>query len=311
MAGKAGLATIHSMRSGVPTAGVLMAVVAATLWGLSGTFGQFLFTERGFAPEWLVATRLLVSGALLLLVSAARGFPVFAIWRTKAHVVQLLLFGILGMLGVQYTFFAAIEHANAPTATILQYTAPVMIAVWFALVNRSWPTGRVLITIVLTIIGTFLLVTGGDISTLHIAPLGIFWGLLSAVALAFYSVQPANLLVHHRSPVVVAWGMLIGGIALTPIGAPWAPSGEWDGLTWLALFVIIILGSFLAFTLYISAIRAVGPQTASLLASAEPLAATFFTVLWLRTPFGIVDALGGACIIVAVAILTAQKRNVR
>ena len=299
------------MRSGVPTAGVLMAVVAATLWGLSGTFGQFLFSERAFEPEWLVSTRLLVSGALLLVFSSARGFPVFAVWRNRSHALQLLLFGILGMLGVQYTFFAAIQHGNAPTAAILQYTAPVMIAIWLALISRAWPTRRVLATIALTIVGTFLLVTGGDFGTLHIAPLGVFWGLLSAVALAFYSIQPSSLLAHHRSAVVVAWGMLIGGIALTPLGKPWVPSGEWDAMTWLALFVIIVLGSFVAFTLYVSAIRAVGPQTASLLTSAEPLSATFFTVLWLRTPFGIVDAIGGACIIVAVAILTAQKRKIR
>lgn len=296
------------MRSGVFSAGVIMAVSAATLWGLSGTFGQFLFSDRAFDPEWLVATRLLVSGALLLAFAALRGFPVLAVWKTRRSAVQLVLFGVLGMLGVQYTFFAAILHSNAPTATILQYTAPVLIAVYLALKDRAWPGVKVLSTIALTIVGTFLLVSGGDFGTLSIAPLGLFWGLLSALALAFYSIQPAELLRTHRSAVVVAWGMLIGGIVLAPLGKPWAPVGVWDGMTWLALFVIIILGSFLAFTLYISSIRAIGPQIASLLASAEPLAATFFTVLWLRTPFGIVDALGGVCIIGAVALLTARKR---
>lgn len=42
--------------------GLVMVLVGATLWGLSGTVAQRLFQDEGFTPGWLVTMRLLVSG---------------------------------------------------------------------------------------------------------------------------------------------------------------------------------------------------------------------------------------------------------
>src|SRR5690554_1748943 len=47
--------------------GFVLAVVAAILWGVSGTFAQFLFQQREINVEWLITVRLLVSGSILLL----------------------------------------------------------------------------------------------------------------------------------------------------------------------------------------------------------------------------------------------------
>ena len=113
--------------------GFVIALLAGTLFGVGGTFGQFLFQHRGVDLDWLVTARLLVSGSALLLLSAARdGRLLLAPWRDRRDSIQLLLFGIFGMLAVQYTYFAAIHASNTATATVLQYTGPAMIAVWLA-----------------------------------------------------------------------------------------------------------------------------------------------------------------------------------
>jgi len=46
------------------------AVVAATLFGVGGTFAQFLFQHRGVNIDWLVTMRLLGAGGVMLLISA-------------------------------------------------------------------------------------------------------------------------------------------------------------------------------------------------------------------------------------------------
>ncbi|WP_281234015.1 DMT family transporter [Flavobacterium gelatinilyticum] len=94
--------------------GFVLAIMAAIFWGISGTFGQFLFQERGVNVEWLITVRMLVSGIILLIY--ARFYEkaaVFKIWYSKKDVIQLLVFSIAGMLSVQYTYFAAIKHSNA------------------------------------------------------------------------------------------------------------------------------------------------------------------------------------------------------
>ncbi len=48
------------------TKGLMLVIIGAMLWGISGTVAQYLFQKKGFSPEWLVVIRLLVSGIILL-----------------------------------------------------------------------------------------------------------------------------------------------------------------------------------------------------------------------------------------------------
>lgn len=98
------------------------------LMGVSGTVAQYLFQHRHFNTEWLTSVRLLVSGALLLGIAYRKEKGrIWAVWKDRRDRIPLLLFGIFGMLGVQYTYFAAIEYGNAATATVLQYLGPAII----------------------------------------------------------------------------------------------------------------------------------------------------------------------------------------
>ena len=54
------------------TKGILMALVAATLWGVSGTCGQFLFQQREVSVEWLMSVRMLAAGTILLVITLLR-----------------------------------------------------------------------------------------------------------------------------------------------------------------------------------------------------------------------------------------------
>lgn len=87
--------------------GIMLVLVAAILWGISGTTAQYLFHQQGFGVKWLVVIRLLSAGTLLLFVSGTmRKQSIWCIWKNKRDRLQLILFGVLGMLGVQYTYFA-------------------------------------------------------------------------------------------------------------------------------------------------------------------------------------------------------------
>lgn len=155
--------------------GIALVLIGATLWGVSGTVAQFLFQEKGFSTEWLTVIRLLVAGVVLLsLAHLKEGTKVWAVWRSKNGAMSIILFGILGMLAVQYTYFAAIEHGNAATATILQYLAPAIITCYLSLRFRRLPSFTIILSVVIAIIGTFLLVTGGNLQSLSISGWAVF-----------------------------------------------------------------------------------------------------------------------------------------
>jgi len=288
--------------------GFVIALAAGTLFGVGGTFGQFLFQHRGVELDWLVTVRLLASGSALLLLSAVRdGHAVLAPWRSRHDAIQLLLFGIFGMLAVQYTYFAAIHASNTATATVLQYTGPAMIAVWLALTSRRWPSPRELAAIALALAGTYLLVTHGRTGVLSISVLALFWGLASAVAAAFNSLQPVGLLHRYKASHITGWGMLIGGLALSFRHQPWDIAGEWDAIAIGFLLFIFVFGTLLSFYFYLKAVRLIGAQKTSLLSCAEPFAAAVLAVLWLGVRWTLMDWLGAALVLATIFLLARAK----
>ncbi|REA57156.1 EamA family transporter [Dyadobacter luteus] len=285
--------------------GILLAILAAILWGVSGTLGQFLFQQRGINVEWLITVRLLISGILLLTFSKVREHSeLTAVWRNKTDAVQLLVFSIAGMLAVQYTYFAAIKHSNAATATVLQYTGPVLIVLYLALKNRAVPRLIEIVATLLAVLGTVLLVTRGNMNSLNISTPALLFGIASAVTLAVYSIQPAALLAKYSASMVIGWGMLVGGIAFSFVHAPWNVSGTWDMQTYLCVFGIITLGTLIAFYSYMNAVKIIGAQKASLLASAEPLSATILAMIWLKLSFSGPEWIGSICVISTIFLLS-------
>ncbi|MEY4727459.1 MAG: hypothetical protein RLZ36_2086 [Pseudomonadota bacterium] len=284
--------------------GFVLALWSAVLWGVSGACAQFVFQGKGITIAWLVTVRLLLAGSLLLGYAHWRGRDLWRIWQTQRSAASLLIFGLLGMLAIQYTYFAAIQYSNAATGTVLQYVGPVLIAVYFAGVRRRWPTRAEGLAVGLAFLGTVLLVTHGDVTALQISPAALFWGLASAVALAFYSIQPERLLQENEATVLVGWGMLIGGLGFCGISQPWDVPGVWDVATWLAVAFIVLFGTLFAFYGYLVAVQKIGPETTSLLACAEPLSAAVVAVLWLEVPFDVLDWLGSACILATIFLLS-------
>lgn len=295
--------------AGQRNSGVTKAIVAAILWGVSGTCAQFLFERRGVSPEWLVAIRLLTAGVVLLLFASIRREKIFRIWGVKGEVIQLVIFSLLGMLAVQYTYFITIKYSNAATATILQFTGPVIIMLYLALRSRTAPKGLENLALVFAVTGTFLLVTHGKFSELVITVPALVWGLISAMAVAFYSIQPSRLLKKHSSVVVVGWGMLLGGIAISFVHPPWHVAGDWDLAALGNTSFVILFGTLVAFYLYMLSVKAIGAQSASLLASGEPLSATIISVFWLGVQYGAVEWFGSLLIISTVFLIVSTGRK--
>lgn len=291
--------------------GFASAIFAAMLWGVSGAFAQFLFREKEFNAEWLVTVRLLISGVLMLLFGIVKKNPdITNIWKDKKYAIQLVLFSILGMLTVQYTYFVTILHSNAATATVIQYTGPVFIAIYLALRLKKWPKPIEFLAIGMAMLGTFLLVTHGDINTLNITPTALAWGIASAIALAVYTLMPVHLLDRYSPIAIIGWSMLIAGIAMSIIHPPHKLEGIWDRDTYLAVLFIIFLGTLIPFYIFLMAIKNIGPQRASLLACAEPLSATLIAVTYFGVNFELMDYLGSLCIIATIFLLTKIKKKV-
>ncbi len=285
-------------------------LTGAALWGVSGTAAQYLFQERGFSSGWLTVVRLLLGGLVLLGIAYKQDrTQIWGIWTNKSDRISILLFGIPGMLATQYTYFAAIQHGNAATATVLQYLAPALITCYLALRSRRLPGAAVIVSVAIAVLGTVLLATGGRIGSLAISGQAVFWGIASAFALAFYTLQPLRLLARWSSLIVVGWGMLIGGIFSSLIHPPWHFEGKWSPGSLVAVAFVVIFGTIIAFYCYMESTRNLPVSEVSLLASVEPLSAAVISVAWLHVRFGLAEWLGTLCIVATIIILARAKEG--
>jgi drug/metabolite transporter (DMT)-like permease len=296
------------MKSKIEIKGLFLVIIASMLWGVSGTVAQYLFQQRDFTPEWLVVIRLLASGVILLIYSFSKDKKsTLEIWKSKADSLRLVLFSVIGMVGVQYTYFAAIKYGNAATATILQYLSPVIITCYLAVRNKKTPSLKEILAISLAILGTFFIITNGNVHSLSISKLALFWGLGSAFAAAFYTLQPQKLLKKYGSILIVGWGMLIGGLTFSFIHQPWDCNGQWDVNSILAIIFVVLFGALIAFTLYLESLKHLNPTEASILSSAEPLSAALLSIVWLHQNLGLLQWLGTLCIIATIILLSYVK----
>lgn len=288
------------------TRGVILTLIGGSCWGFSGTCSKFLMQTYSIDPVWLVSVRQLCASMLFFayvaLVPANRE-KLDEFVRTRAGgprgALELALTAIC-MMANSVCYLVAINLTNSATATVLQTLGIVFLMVFACLQAKRGPKRREVLGVALALGGTFMLATGGDPSKLSMPLDGLLWGIATGVSYAFYSAVPAQSLKRWGSPLVNAVAMFISGCILAVCIHPWenVPTIDGVGLVWF--FVVIFVGTFLAFALYMQGVKDLGALRASMLGTSEPISATIFSVLWLGTAFTPADIIGFAMIIATV-----------
>nr|WP_325196179.1 DMT family transporter [uncultured Oscillibacter sp.] len=288
--------------------GILCTMLGGVCWGFSGTCGQYLFSRFGISSLWLTCIRLLVSGVLLILAAFPRHRgDMCRIWKSPRDAAMLVCFGVCGLMMCQLCYMTAISYSNAATATVLQTLNLVLIMLVTCLRLRRRPRRVEAVSLLLALLGTYLLATGGDPAHMVLSSKALFWGLSTAVAGAVYTLLPRGLLSRWGSEVVTGYGLLIGGIVLNLAVRSWHYEVHLPVQGWLAVAAIILLGTVVAFSLFLQGLQDIGPVKSSMLAATEPVSATIFSALWLGTSFSATDLIGFAAIITTIFLLAKSK----
>ena len=187
-----------------PRLGYLMAAVAAVLWGLNGGVSKTILST-GLSAERLAQVRSL-GAALGLVAMLALAAPrrLRLTWHELPYVAT---FGIAGLAFVQWFYFLAIHRLAIGVALLIEYLAPLLVALWVRFAYHEHVRRRIWVALVLALVGLRLIVNvfGGGAS---LSTAGIVFALGGAFAYALY-VLLAEHVVGDRDPVsLLAWGFL-------------------------------------------------------------------------------------------------------
>lgn len=290
--------------------GILLASFAAVLWGVSGVAASSLFTFNSQVTAlWLTQIRMISAGLILLIIARFVGSQPLKIWRQKSSAIQVVSYGLLGMIPVQLCYFEAVKYGNAPIATIIQFLGPFIISLYFLIFKHITPTRPEAVGMIMAFFGTLLIVTHGHLNSLAISPVVLFWGGLSAIGVATNTLLPRPLLPKFGALSVTGWGLLVAGLSLNVFGPLWQANVHVTGPEIGLILFIIVFGTVFPFLMFAHALADILPTTASLLDAFEPLAATVFSVTFLNVQLTSYDLFGGAMIILAVMALSLNGRK--
>lgn len=200
--------------------GVACALAGGICWGFSGTCAQLLM-EYGAPATWITCVRMLIAAAFFLTITAMRNWrdlvAVFRDWRSLAEIAA---FAVFGVVLTQISYLYAIEYTSAGVGTTLEQVGLVFIMLYVCLRKRRFPKLREAGGLLLALGGMLVIATQGDFGGLAIPVEGLAWGLLSAVALSFYTLMPVRVLKKWGAMLVTGLAMLFGGSAASAVFQP-------------------------------------------------------------------------------------------
>lgn len=290
--------------------GILLIFLCTFLWALNGNVGAYVFQNKGFTPEVLVAIRLTAVGLMLLVNDLYRsGRYAFRVVRKRENIPNFLLYSLGGILCMQFGYFSSISYSNAPTATLFQYTGMFFVIFTVAIMTKTWPKPIVYPTLFLCTLGLFLMVTGGDPSSLNVNSKAIFWGLISAVGFTNFNLAPTGLSKTYRSMEIMGPSMLLGGLFLTLVTRPDFTAPTWDTVSILCVLFCIIGGTMIPFWAFLEGARYTGATKSSIFSLSEAVFSTIVAVILYKLEFKLTDFAGMLLILGSVLLLSLPEKK--
>lgn len=300
------------------TAGLVVAVLAALTFGMSGALVKPLL-EAGWSPATAVTVRALIGGLVLLPVAVMllRG-KWDAVWRGRWRIAGMAL---IGVAATQLVYFAALERIPVGTAILIEYMAPLLLVAFVWVHSRKTPKAVVLIGSVAAVVGLTLVVapggTGGTGGGLDL--LGLVFAALSTVGCALYYVIAARPSDGLPPVALAAAGLVLGGLALGLVGlvglvpfearlvdvtvfgaeVPW----------WAPLLIVGVVATAFAYAASITASGMLGSRLASFAGLLEVAAAALYAWLLLGEELTLWQVLGGALILAGIAFVRSEKAD--
>jgi len=292
--------------------GYIMVFIAGLLWGTIGIFSTLL-GRMGLTSSETSFYRLFAASVILAisLIIKGKGFKLFKI--SKRGLISCILIGCVSQAFYNICYMTCVQTAGMSTAAVLLYTSPVFVLIISRIAFKEKITGFKILAIILNIVGCVLTVTGGNLSKLSIATIGIVMGLLAGFTYGLLPVL-SRIGADNEDPFTSAfYGLTFGMIVLFFVVRPY--HGLSVPFTMPMLLVILGFGlsSAAAYIVYFLGLNVIKETSiVPVLCSIETIAASVFGLIIFHESFNLFKVLGVLlvfCSIIFINIKGAKAKN--
>ena len=304
----------------------LLLLLMAVIWGTNYSIVKSAFRE--VEPQAFNAMRMLVASIAFVVVIAALhaasrrgaaaapqsgdGNDIASIFHTPAPLtgrdwLGLVGLGLVGHLGYQYFFIAALANTSVTNSSLILAATPVMIAIISAALGYE-RVGLLHWIGALVSAGGIYLIVGEGIALGGAGWYGDLMMLIAVCCWALYTLGARPLMTRHSPVGVTGLSMAIGTLLYVPLmwnrvrAVPWSAVSAWTigSLVYSALFALCV-----SYTIWYVAVRQIGSARTAIYSNFVPLFALVSAVLFLGEPVGMRKVLGAGAVLAGVALTRA------
>src|SRR4051794_3154535 len=261
----------------VSSSGTVMCLASGAAFGTMAIFGKLAY-GAGATAGTLLAGRFVLAALIfwcLVPLREVRALP-------RRDVLVGLGLGACGYALQAGCYFAALERIDASLLSLLIYTFPAIVAAAAIALGRERADSRRLGALVVASSGIALVVAGAGAGALD--PLGAALGLTAAVTYSAYILVSEGIARRVPPPLLAALVCTGAAVALTAGSAALGDLrlGELTAAGWGWLAALAAISTVGAIGLFFAGLARVGPTTASILATVEPLVTVLLAFLVFR-----------------------------
>jgi drug/metabolite transporter (DMT)-like permease len=283
-----------------------MATAAAALFAVNGTVSKIVLTSSGMTS--LRLTELRATGAFLALTAPH-------LLRVHRSELRLLAFyGVVGFALVQWLYFVAIGRLPIGIGLLLEFTAPVLVALWARVVWHEHVRSRVWLALGLALAGLALVAEVWH--DVRLDTVGVAAGLLASGALATYFLAGEHATARRDALSLTCLSLGVAALfwaVLQPWwNFPFATLGEHVSLegtfeattapVWLLALWMIVLGTIFPFALSLGALHHLPATRVSIVAMVEVVLASIVAWAWLGETLSAAQLAGGGVVLVGIVL---------
>ncbi|MBR6955642.1 MAG: EamA family transporter [Firmicutes bacterium] len=294
------------------TTGYILVLCAGILWGSIGFFVRKL-NGLGVDTELTAFMRIfcawIILIPLLMGMSLKSGRNYFKI--SKKGLLQCLIMGIVTQAFFNLSYSGCINSVGVAMGSVLLYTAPIFVSILSRLLFKEEINARKGISLVINLLGCFIMVTGGDLSVLKVSGIGILLGIGAGFFYAMVTILGKFTSDEVDPFTMVFYNFLFGWISLALISNPIPKIAAVSDLHfWLLAFgygLIPTVGSYLFYMNGIS--HDVELSRVPIIASVEPIIATIIGLLVFGENITLVNALGLVIVLFSIVLMNSGRKE--
>ena len=254
-------------------------------------------------------------GAFFILLVIALIIDREALKTPKQLIPKLAAYGIIGFAAVQAGYFLGIQR-GVPLSLVLiiEFTAPIWIALWIKYVRKMFVPGSMWVAIALSLLGLILLAQVWN--GLSFDLIGLLGALFSAFALTAYFLIGKSFGTSRSALSLTVWGLGMATLAWSSSMPVWQfpfevfsidmdLQGVFAGNTlpgWVLILWIILMGTIVPYLFVISGLRLLSASTSSVIGMMEPVFAGIFAWIWLEQSWNGIQLIGAVVVLVGIYI---------